>query len=409
MAANTTPATTNTPNPANPADVPATAPAVPDATATASAPSGAVWDALTANPGATVAVIAKAAGLNAADARTELAAFAESGHAVSAPGEKGRGGRTKPDTWTPAPTDAPAPATDPEAVPAADAGTDEAPATDDGPDSAAEPTGAPADTTADAPDADADHDEDDEDDDEVPVAPVVDADTLADAMRVMTEEAERRAVADAEIKARLAEEEARRAKIDAELASAQRTEATRRALTDLLAAVTTAYAAVVAEDELEADAGLQCVFAATHGVAQAIGAVPARPGKPRTAGTGGGPRTGRAAPRPLRPEVIAHLQAHPGKDFTPGEIGKVLDRSSGAVANALDKLVELGDATLTTEKPARYTLATGATATAPATDEATGPDTTPATIPDAPDATDASDASVTDAATGEAPATDAAA
>ncbi|MBO2455448.1 hypothetical protein J4573_50805, partial [Actinomadura barringtoniae] len=305
MAANTTPATTNTPTPANPADVPTTAPAAPAPAATPAAPAGAVWDALTANPGATVAAIAKAAGVKAADARTELAAFAEAGHAVSTPGEKGRGGRTKPDTWTPAPTDAPtdapAAATDPEAVPAADAGTDETPATDDGPDSAAEPTGdAPADTTADANDADADHDADDEDDDEVPVEPVVDADTLADAMRVMTEEAERRAVADAEIKARLAEEEARRAKIDAELESAQRTEATRRALTDLLAAVTTAYAAVVAEDELEADAGLQRVFAATHGVAQAIGAVPARPGKPRPAGNGAGPRTGRAAPRPLR-------------------------------------------------------------------------------------------------------------
>ncbi|MBO2454184.1 hypothetical protein J4573_44350, partial [Actinomadura barringtoniae] len=295
MAANTTPATTT---PANPADVPATGPAAPDTTATPAVPSGAVWDALTTNPGATVAVIAKAAGVKAADARDELAAFAESGHAVSASGEKGRNGRTKPDTWTPASTD---PATD------TDAGTDEAPATNHGQDPAAdtasddadadpvaEPTGdAPADTT----DAD---DSTDDDADEEPVAPVVDADTLADAMRVMTEEAERRAIAEAEIKARLAEEEARRAKIDAELASAQRTEATRRALTDLLASVTTTYAAVVAEDDTATAAGLERVFAATRGVAQATGAAPARPGKPRPAGNGAASRTGRAAPRPLR-------------------------------------------------------------------------------------------------------------
>lgn len=65
-------------------------------------------------------------------------------------------------------------------------------------------------------------------------------------------------------------------------------------------------------------------------------------------------RTDRATPRPLRPEVAAHLTAHPGKDFTPGEIAKVLRRSSGAVSNALDSLVK---AALTSEKPHRYRAA----------------------------------------------------
>ncbi|MER6000832.1 hypothetical protein ABT120_19845 [Nonomuraea angiospora] len=59
----------------------------------------------------------------------------------------------------------------------------------------------------------------------------------------------------------------------------------------------------------------------------------------------------------LRDRVLAHLTEHPGKEFTPYEIGRVLDSSSGAVANALDRLVSLGQAELTCERPRRYTLA----------------------------------------------------
>jgi hypothetical protein len=53
----------------------------------------------------------------------------------------------------------------------------------------------------------------------------------------------------------------------------------------------------------------------------------------------------------MRDKVLAHLDAHPGKEFTPHEIHKVLDHSSGAIANALDTLVKLGKAEVATEKP----------------------------------------------------------
>jgi hypothetical protein len=52
--------------------------------------------------------------------------------------------------------------------------------------------------------------------------------------------------------------------------------------------------------------------------------------------------------------VAAHLAACPDADFTPHAIGRVLGRSSGAVANALDRLTALGQAQLTSDKPRRY-------------------------------------------------------
>ncbi|HEY1822307.1 MAG TPA: hypothetical protein VGG83_20470 [Trebonia sp.] len=68
--------------------------------------------------------------------------------------------------------------------------------------------------------------------------------------------------------------------------------------------------------------------------------------------------SGRKAPavRPggLRDKVLDHLVANPGKEFTPHEIHKVLNHSSGAIANALDTLVKLGDAEVATEKPRRF-------------------------------------------------------
>lgn len=44
-------------------------------------------------------------------------------------------------------------------------------------------------------------------------------------------------------------------------------------------------------------------------------------------------------------------------EFTPHAIGRVLGRSSGAVANALDRLTALGQAQLTSDKPRRYQAA----------------------------------------------------
>jgi hypothetical protein len=71
--------------------------------------------------------------------------------------------------------------------------------------------------------------------------------------------------------------------------------------------------------------------------------------------------TGRRAPatRPgaLRDLVDDHLRKFPGTAFTPHQIGKVLTRSAGAVANALDKLTALGTAQMVTDKPRSYQLA----------------------------------------------------
>ena len=68
--------------------------------------------------------------------------------------------------------------------------------------------------------------------------------------------------------------------------------------------------------------------------------------------------------------MLAHLDAHPDGEFTPHEIHKVLNHSSGAIANALDTLVKLGEAELATEKPRRFRRAAKPAATAPETDGA---------------------------------------
>jgi hypothetical protein len=87
--------------------------------------------------------------------------------------------------------------------------------------------------------------------------------------------------------------------------------------------------------------------------------------------------SGRRAPatRPgaLRDLVEEHLRKFPDAAFTPHQVGKVLTRSAGAVANALDKLVGLGTAQMVTDKPRTYQLATAAPA-APAPEAATAPD-----------------------------------
>ena len=73
-------------------------------------------------------------------------------------------------------------------------------------------------------------------------------------------------------------------------------------------------------------------------------------------------------PGGLRDLVEEHLRKFPGTAFTPHQVGKVLTRSSGAVANALDKLVSLGTAELACDKPRSYRLAP-----APAPDADSGP------------------------------------
>lgn len=57
----------------------------------------------------------------------------------------------------------------------------------------------------------------------------------------------------------------------------------------------------------------------------------------------------------LRGMVEDYLTEHPGQQFGPSAIGKALQCSSGAVANALDKLVADGYAIQIQNKPKRFT------------------------------------------------------
>jgi hypothetical protein len=84
----------------------------------------------------------------------------------------------------------------------------------------------------------------------------------------------------------------------------------------------------------------------------------------------GGRKTPAARPGGLRDKVLAHLDEHPDGQFTPHEIHKVLGNSSGAIANALDTLVKLGDAELATEKPRRFRRAAKPAVAAPGAGDA---------------------------------------
>jgi predicted transcriptional regulator len=64
----------------------------------------------------------------------------------------------------------------------------------------------------------------------------------------------------------------------------------------------------------------------------------------------------RLAPGALRGMVEDYLRDNSG-ELSPNAIGKALNRSSGAVHNALEKLVESGYAVRTSDKPKKYSLA----------------------------------------------------
>ncbi|GAB3453292.1 MarR family transcriptional regulator [Actinophytocola sediminis] len=63
----------------------------------------------------------------------------------------------------------------------------------------------------------------------------------------------------------------------------------------------------------------------------------------------------RLAPGALRGMVEDYLRDNSG-EFSPNTIGKALRRSSGAVHNALEKLVDNGYALRTSDKPKKYSL-----------------------------------------------------
>ena len=59
----------------------------------------------------------------------------------------------------------------------------------------------------------------------------------------------------------------------------------------------------------------------------------------------------------LREIVLDHFRAHPKEELTPFVLGRRLGRSSGAVANAAEKLVADGAIVQTSQKPRRYRFA----------------------------------------------------
>ncbi|GAA0916556.1 MarR family transcriptional regulator [Virgisporangium aurantiacum] len=61
----------------------------------------------------------------------------------------------------------------------------------------------------------------------------------------------------------------------------------------------------------------------------------------------------------LRAMVLAHLRAHPGLDFSPAEVARVLGRpgSRGAIINICKQLVRDGLAVRTQDRPQRFRAA----------------------------------------------------
>jgi nitric oxide reductase NorQ protein len=98
---------------------------------------------------------------------------------------------------------------------------------------------------------------------------------------------------------------------------------------------------------------------------------------------------GRLGNGQLRRQVAEYLASHPGPRKA-GDIARILDRSAGAVGNALATLAANGDADLVPGKPIRYqaNTATAAAAAAitprPPTAAAPAPATPPAPAPAAP-------------------------
>ena len=76
---------------------------------------------------------------------------------------------------------------------------------------------------------------------------------------------------------------------------------------------------------------------ATPPVTRPTTTVAVRPDSPEAPAAGG--RNPRLSGGRLREMVLDHLRSHPTEDFTPFVIGRELGRSSGAVANACDRLL----------------------------------------------------------------------
>lgn len=327
---------------------------------TANARQEAVWAALVANPGAPATAIGAAAGISRVAAGKILNRLEAEGRARrTAGGHDGQTrGRTR-DLWYPA---------------ADTAATDDIPA--------AEPAAAVTspDAVTDGTDGASDTDENELPNGEVFDEPVTDGDTAADTTEQPAQPPMSLDIADSGVN----EPEAEGAGVDepgndlaesrvpdgdiaeeADEPMSPEEEAWVQARTELLELADLLIGAVTArvnDDPVMALGRLEMAMAKmpqAHRNARAVltgtTAAPARTA--RTAAGGNAPGAGGTVrPGALRDRVLAHLTEHPGKDFTPYEIGRVLDASSGAVANALDRLVGLGQAELTCERPRRFKL-----------------------------------------------------
>jgi hypothetical protein len=93
------------------------------------------------------------------------------------------------------------------------------------------------------------------------------------------------------------------------------------------------------------------VATTTHELSQFVRA---QFGTARRASTPTGNGNGGTRPGGLRDLVLETLNTSPSTEYTGAEMGKVLGRSSGACANALEKLAEMGEAVQTSDKPRRF-------------------------------------------------------
>ncbi|MEU8324131.1 hypothetical protein AB0C33_37715 [Nonomuraea sp. NPDC048881] len=314
----------------------------------------AVWAALNAEPGGSATGIGAAAGLSRMAAGKILNQFEADGRARREPGVSEGGRGRAADRWFPIIADADAvtaTTTDADAEPT---GAADAPApAPETPDAEPEAIATPG-TDADIPDVGAVPEPEEE------LSVVIDSADLASADEPIGEED---LIAD---EAPGEDPDGTDGDLDAREPVAD-DPAWARARAELAELVNLFGGVISANEEGNAVMALGCLEMAMTKVASAHRnaraaltgtAAPARPVSASRPGAGGGAGAGDAVrPGALRDLVYAHLIEFPDKDFTPYEIGKVINRSSGAVANALDRLVSLGEAMLTCERPRRFGLA----------------------------------------------------
>lgn len=323
-------------------DKPPTASAAPSADPPRDGATAAVWAALTANPGATAAQLATAAGTNRAIAGRELAALESAGRVT----------RTTARSGTPATWQASMAAETPPGADSAHIGTGQAAAEDSPAETSASPVGAGKPGAADgaglqpgrldaigggphAADGPADTEDrsDPGDGESIDIQGEITDAAAGGGGPIATKPAD------------VAESEKAAAAPPAEWTQAL------ELLAELAGATDHAAAALRRGD---AGAALAAADAAYDRAAQARRTLRSAVTGRKTRSTGESARPGQ-----LRELVRGHLAAYPDAEFTPHAIGRVLGRSSGAVANALDRLTALGQAQLTGEHPRKYKAITG--------------------------------------------------